>query len=314
LPRALAATLKHNPAVKGQNVELLIQHDVIDAAKAGRYPSIYGSLSSNEDIASYMEVDQPLLAFGKISSAIAAEETGLALQQQVLQQVKRELMEQTANAYTQVLSARLKIRVAEDNYQEHKKLFDRISRRQQRQLASKADVNLAESRLLTASSDLLSYKSEQQAALNELYTLTRVRVDTQAEIDPALLQLPDVSTLKKQVLQSSADVTRAIEQVNLTKAQLKQSESAIYPTISINVRQYMLDYYDNETRVGVMVKGSLDGMGFGSYNRVQGAEKSITAARYELDSVCNEIERETENLLVNRFLQKGLRDSKIRIG
>lgn len=311
LPHALQATLTYNPAVKSQQSELAARGDAVDVAKSGRYPSMRGSFGSDDDAVSYIELEQPLWTFGKVSSAIATEQAGFSLQQQRLLQVQRELMEKTAAAYTQVQSARLKLTVAKENYKEHKSLYERIQRRQAGQLASKADVNLAESRLLGARSDMLSYQSDLQAQLNELYALTRVQVASHQPVAEGLLQLPASAALKEQILSHSALVSLAVKRVNLAKAQLKQTEAAPLPTLSMQVQQYMLDSNDNETRVGLVLDGALDGMGFTSYSQTRGAQKAIVAAEYELDNMRNEIDRQSENLLVNLRLQVGLRNTKL---
>ncbi|MHA2939113.1 TolC family protein [Vibrio sp. RC27] len=309
---ALKATLEHNPAVKGQNTQLAIQDSQIDAAKAGRYPSLNGSITTQGDNASFIEVAQPLWAFGKIDATIEAAKSNYTLEEQALLQVKRELMESTATAYTQVLSARYKLDVSTRNVETYQQLFGKIKRRHRGQLASYADVNLAESRLLQATADKFGYEAELQSALNELNTLTRVETTAELAIDSALLQLPSSERLKQLTLENSSDIAHAAQLIELAKSQHQQKKSALFPTVSLKVQQYLNNYYDNETRVGLVVEGSLEGMGAAGLSQAQGAEMGIVAAEYEYDSVRNEVERETQNLFLNASLQQQLRESQLK--
>lgn len=309
LANALQTALSHYPAVKGQQAQLSAQHSAINVAKAARYPSMYGELTSEEEDYSYLQLTQPLWSFGKISAAIDTEQVNYELQKQTLRQVQRELMANTAAAYAAVRSAELNIKVAKDNVAEHQRLYDRIKRREKGHLASKADVRLANARLLQAKSELLSYQSNLKSAQNELQTFTLKPVSTELPISEALLTLPEDQAVKERAKAESADTAHAQQQINLAQATLNQQKKAPFPTLSLSVQQYLFDYSD-ETRVGLVLEGGLDGMGFSAYGEIEAAKQRINAAIYELESVQNEVQREVSNLLINRQLQLGLRQTQ----
>lgn len=286
-----------------------MQQDAVDAAEAARYPSVSTEVSSNKNESSYVQVSQPLWTFGKISSAIETQEMGYEVQKLALSQVKRDLIIKTAAAYAQVQSVLMKISVAQDNLKTHQSLCDRIKNRYQGQIASLADVHLATARLLQAKADLVNYKGQLKSALNELYALTRTPISAQEPIDSSFARIQDDATVKKLILEQNTDVAHANAQVDLAVSKVKEQKTSYYPTVSFRVRKYFSDYSD-ETHVGLVVNSSLDGMGVANYNQIQGAEKSVSVAQYELDSVRNEVERETESLLLNREVQENLRESQ----
>lgn len=318
LLEALNTVLKYNPAVKGQLAQLNVQGYAIDAAKAGRYPTM--SLSANtldEDYnAATLTVDQPIWTFGKLTSAIDGAQGYYELEKQGLLQIKRELLEKTAIAYAQVQSARQNIEVAQQNLIEHQELHQRIVRRNEVQLASVTDVHLANSRLLQAESDLLSYQGELQTAINELFALTMIPVATEQPIDTALMTLPDEQTVTQLAFEQSLDLAYATEQVNVAKNSLSQNKAAVYPTISLRVQQSVWetdpDYDTDRTQYGLVVSGEFAGMGATSFNQIKGAAEQINAVQYQLDSLRNEVRREVNYLLVNRKWVNGVRDSQTK--
>ncbi len=311
LAQALQMALQNNPAVKGQQTQLSVQQEAIDAAGSAYYPTVSADISSNDEETSYVQASQPLWTFDRISSAKNTQVVGYDVEKTVLLQVERQLIQQTATAYAQVQSIRLKVTVAKENLNEHQRLYDRISRRAQGQLASTADVNLASARLLQAKADLVSYQGQLRTALTQLYALTRVQVDTQQPIPEHLIELADDKQVKALVLSHSADVSQASAKITLAKAQVRQQKTNYYPTISLRARKYLSSNYNYESQVGVIFDSSLEGLGLGTYNQVQGAQKGVKVAQYELDSTRIEVERQTDDLLLNRDVQSDLRQSQM---
>ncbi|MEO9946843.1 TolC family protein [Paraglaciecola sp.] len=313
---ALQATLKNHPALKGQQAQLTASEYSIDSAKAARYPSmsfITNNLDKNYNQGT-LQVNQPLWTFGRINSSIDLAKANYNAEERALLQVKRSLLEATATTYANVQGAQFKTEIAKENLTEHQRLYDRIKRRATGQLASTADVNLAYSRLLQAQSELHNHKGSLAVSLNELYALTQVTVTTATPISPSDLQLPSVNDIKQLAILQSADVAYSKEQVHVAKLQKSNEKKSIMPTISLRVERDLLQTspYTNvdKTRVGIVVEGSLEGMGVSTYNRLKGATAGIQAAQFQLDSAVNEIKRKVDNLLINKELQSQLRTAQ----
>lgn len=318
LVKALQTALKYNPAMRGQLSQVKVQEYAVDVAKAGRYPSmsISGDNMDDDYTEATLVINQPLWSFGKIDSAIGLAQANYQVETQGLLQVKRELLVETATAYAQVQSARQKIQVAELNVAEHQSLYQRIKRRKAAQLASVTDVNLANSRLLQAESDLLSYQGELKTSNNELYALTMKSVATVEPIDGALITLPNAQEVMALAVKESADLAYASEQVNVSKMQLSQQQAAPLPTLSLRLQKSLLETDPGDdvdrTQFGLVIEGQFDGMGVASFKQMKGAAEQINAAKYQLDSARNEVLREVKNLLVNRQWLDGVRESQRR--
>jgi len=314
---ALNASLKYHPMIKGQQAQLSQKEFAVDGAKTAKYPSL--SLSANSLNENYDEgtlvIEQPLWAFGRIDSTIDIAKANYNVEDLVLLQAKRSLLEDTAIAYASVRTAQYKISISKDNVAEHERLYQSIKRRESGHLASKADVSLAYSRLLQAQAALQQYKSILSVALNELLSLTRIKVATNSAIDEKELQIPQQQLLKEHAIKQSADIAYSRMKLKATKAQLSYEKVAYMPTISFRVERDLLDSNPNlivdKTRAGFVIAGHLDGLGFTSYNNIEGASAAINAAQYELDNSINEIERRIDNLVINRDLQGNLRTAQL---
>jgi adhesin transport system outer membrane protein len=313
LPAALEATLMHHPAAKGQHAQLSKKEFVIDGEKASRYPSISITANSlNEDYnQATLRVDQPIWTFGRISSSIDIAKADYKIEESATLQVTRSLLEKTALAYSSVQSAQLKTVIAAENLIEHETFYDKIKRREVGQLASKADVNLAYSRLLEAQAAVQNYNGSLAVALNELQSLTRIKVATDLQINEQDIQLPNIVEIKDLAIDRSADIALSRERLKLVEAQLASEKLSFMPTLSFRVEHELLetdpDFNTSETRAGLVLEGALDGLGFSSYSRIKGASAAINAAQYEVDDTIIESVRQVENLTINRTLQGDLR-------
>ncbi|MEZ9700395.1 TolC family protein [Vibrio sp. 10N.261.46.E12] len=128
------------------------------------------------------------------------------------------------------------------------------------------------------------------------------------------MALPDEQNIHSRAVNASSEIAYAKEEVNLAKAELEQTKANPFPTLSARFEQSVFDAADtpnqDETRFGVVLNGQISGLGVSAYNQINESAERITAAQYELDSVRNEVERETKNLIVNRDLQESLRTSQ----
>ncbi len=312
LSAALHAVMTHHPALKGKQAEVKAGYYVVDSAKAGRFPTISGQANNIND--SYnqgvLRLQQPLWAFGKIDTGIEQAKANYATEETSLWQVRRRLIENTVNAYARIEGITQRGRVADINIDEHEQLHRRIKRRSKGQVASEADVRLAYSRLIQARAQRRRIDGEQQVALTELYALTQVKVAVDQPVDPILSILPE--NLEALALKNSADVQNKKKHIEVAQITIKQEKIASLPTIFAVVEQEFLDSPENgdETRAGISIQGSLEGLGFVSRGRIKGATASLNAAREDLKVAEIEVVRKLDNLRHNRSLQKALRISQ----
>jgi outer membrane protein, adhesin transport system len=308
LVSALRATLNFHPAIKGKQAELDAQNYLLNSARAGRYPSL--SLQANnlddEFNRGSVRLQQPLWTFGKISGAIRQAEAGLSAEQWELLQVQRQLMEETAVTYAKIEGINQRQQVANNNVAEHQALFQRIERRRQGSLATAADVQLAQSRLLQARVQRQTIGGERLVALSELQSLTQVYVITDMPVDPLLAQLPALQEVERVALDNSADLQVKRQRLKVAELQIEAQKAAAKPNIYFQVDHDVGDSQINteRTRYGVNFIASFDGLGLASRGQVKSAVARSNAAKYDLDTSLNEVKRRVTMLMLNRNVQQ----------
>lgn len=315
LSAALQAVMTWHPAIKSQRSEVEALEHAVSAAKAGRYPSLSAQANNvNEELDSgTVQLKQPLWAFGKIDTAIEGARANWTVENWMLLQLQRQLIEETAVAYAKLLGIQQQQVVAELNIAEHDKLYQRIQNRQQGQLASLADVNLAYSRLIQAQSRLDRIRGEWLSALAELQALTQVLVNADLPVNESIIALPSMSAVEKKAIERSADLQVKREQAVAVGINVKQERVAATPTVYFQVEHEALDQVDdrlNRTQSGLAIEASLGGAGFTALNRVRGAEAKLESAQYDIDATINDIKRRVQTLMLGLQIQQNLAKSQ----
>jgi len=310
LPATLQAVLTHHPAIKGKQAERQAQTYAIDSAKAQRYPSLSAEVSNLADDLNrgLIRVQQPLWTFGKIDTAIEQAQVGFEAERWGVLQVQRQLIEEAAVAYAQILGAQQRLQVAADNIGAHERLYARIERRQKGHLSSKADARLAFARLVQARAQKQRIQGEWRVALNELQALTQIHTSAEQAIEPNLLHLPALQTVEDLALSQSADIGFKRESIRVVRLAVKQEKVAPLPTLFLRAEHDFLDTVntDDETRIGLAIEANLEGLGLVARGRVQGAAARLQAAQHDLSVTLNDVRRRVRTLMLERQVQQTL--------
>ena len=314
LPAALRAVIRHHPAVKGQLAERDAQQYAIDSAKAGRLPSLSAQANNLDDQyeQATLRLQQPLWAFGKIDSDIVQAQASFSAEQLAVLQVKRQLIEETAAVYAKVQGIRQRMLVSAENVSENNKLYRRIERRQQGELASEADVRLAYSRLLQAQTLQATVESELAVTQAELQALTQVPVAAKTAVTEEALRVPSLPMAEQQALEHSAEVRVKRALLNVAWLDIEKEKVASLPTVYFRVEQDLRDNpsVSDETRAGLVIEGSLEGLGLVSRGRVRGAQAHQEAAQQDLEVAMNEVRRRIQVLMLDRQVKQSLMSSQ----
>lgn len=306
LEQALRDALQKNPGVAGKTAELNAQRYAVNVSEAARLPSV--SVTENNLNRYYgnqgtFSMQEPLWAFGKIDTAIGVAKAGYVVQQWDLLQVQRKLIEDTAVAYAKVDGDRAKIDVATGSIQEQQKLFDRIARREQGQLASEADVRLARSRLIQAKTTKQRIEGQLQVDLTQLQNLTQAPTTAGQAIEPGIFKLSgDPMQL---ALANSAQIGYKRQKLAVARINLKKEKIADMPTIYLRGEYDFGDLSRNldSRRIGVTVQSNLDGLGFARHGRIEGAYAQIDVAQQDLNVSLQSVRQNIKELIVNRDTQ-----------
>lgn len=319
LQAALQAALTLHPAISGKQSQIKAREYSADAARAQRYPSLTAQAqqysgdnrdaTTGEDLSTpvTLRARQPVWAFGRIDNSIAFADADTGVERVDLLRVQRQLLEQTAVAYASVVGSRQRLQVVEASLAAHQLLFDQISRREQGQLASTADVRLAATRLSQSKARVERYAGELEIAESDLLALTQVRLPAQLPVASGLLHVTEGEALRQAALQGSAEVRFKKQEIERAKAGVDQARTASMPTVYLQAEQdYDQPSYRDDTRVSVVFEGTLEGMGFATRGRTGAAVAQQSAAEDDLTYAVNELERSVRRLQRNRELQAEL--------
>ena len=311
LEAALRAALTQHPSMAGKRAQVRAKDFAGDVARAQRYPTITAKAAANHNSTNPIGVQarQPLWDFGRIDAGIAFAQADKTAEEADLLRVQRQLLEQTAVAYTKVLGARARLGVADENLRQLTTLLNQIQRREQGQLASKADVRLAQTRLIQAQSQQSRFASELDTAQSDLLALTRLPVTATVLVRPSLTALGPALEIEKQALEEAAELRFKAHRVDLARADVEREKTASMPTFYLQGdKSFKNPEVRDGTVIGITFEMTLDAMGFAARGRSQAASARLLAAQEDLNSSRIEVERTVRNWLDTRRLQQGLID------
>ncbi len=308
LSYALKAALRRHPAIAGQMASVEASERGIETAETARYPSVSaqaqqmaGGVSLSDPFT--LRVRQPVWAFGRIDAAISRAETEFGAERANLLRVRRQLIDATAVAFATAIGARARRAVAGENVRQLQELHGQIKRREAGELASRADVALANARLLQAVSQFERSDSEWAQALKELKAQTLEDIDPDADLDESLFSRDAVPDLLAIALQDSAEVVARRQQLTVARAQTEETRKSAMPTVYLQAeRQPGYGPIPEIFRTGLTVEAALDGMGLTAASRAREGLAREQAAEEGVRTAQNDTERTVWSLAARRDL------------
>ncbi len=317
LKKVFSSVMDLHPAVSGKRAEVSAKAYAVDSAKAGYYPSLttqagyQNTQVGNQDIRQgslALRARQPLWAFGRIDGAVEYAEADLSAEEADLLRVKRDLLEQSAIAYAKVLNVYLHLEAVSDNIKSHDRFHQQIQRREKGQLASKADVQLAALRLIQARSQKKRIEGDLHLALNELRSLTQRPIEQLQPIDEGLLKMPlTTAEIESRALKQSANIRHKNRQFEAAQANTLKEQASAMPTIYLQAERKFNQLGNNDgNQFGIIIEGSLDGMGFSAFGKARAARAREEAAKESLKVSHNELIKNVRSLIYSRQIQNEL--------
>lgn len=309
LETALRTTLANHPAIVGKRAEVQARTHELEAAQAQRYPTFSAQANTNNNSTppALLKLRQPLWAFGRIDANVAVATAQEQAEKAELLRIERDLIEQTAAAYTKVLGARARVAQAQANVANMAALLAQIKRREQGQLASLADVALAQARWVQAKGQLARFEGDVALALEELLALTHIPVQVGTEVEIIWTELPELILLTAEALSASAVLRAKERKIDVARMQVEQERTASMPTLYLQA-----DMNINHPSVG---KSAVIGLGFESTfaglgrvvsGRVQAANSRLNAATEDLLTARSALTRQVSSLWSRREQQRQL--------
>lgn len=204
----------------------------VEAAQWGRFPTVSSELRSDTGLTqSLAKVEQPVWTGGKLTSRIELSESNLRAAQAGIEEAQFNALSQVATAFFEALRLEQRHQSATANVAEHERLLGLIQRRAQAEISPPADTTLAQARLQQAVSERIQIKKQRDAALTTLAQWTLpLTGGLKAPADIPFVRTPD-HMLQDRVLAHSAQRKRLQSQIESAEAQIKLSQSQIYPNL-----------------------------------------------------------------------------------
>lgn len=320
---AVDFAMQNHPSIQGARQRLNASNFELDAAEYQRFPTpsvdygrVGGGSSGNQTTIS---LTQPLYAFGRIDSSIAAAENRVGAASIAIEETKVDLIDRVLIAFFDVNKTRELIETQREFVRQHEDLRNTVQRRFQGDVGSQSDLLLAQTRLDQAQNQLAIFESQYNKATATLQSLTKVNAlgfvmpEKQA---PAVQSEPQLQALAKNF---SPTIKRLTAERDALKEEAQVAGASTKPQVVLRAERVETNipttFTDNRI-VTLLQYQPGAGLSAGSRaaaaeSRTLAAELDIQAAQLQLSERCATLFNEmTINLSQERSLTKVLESNQ----
>lgn len=283
-----SAYTQHPSVVQARNQAQAAGFEV-DATRWSRYPSLSTELRSDTGTTqSVAKLEQPVWTAGKIPARIALSESNQRVAQAGIQEAELTALTQAASAFYEVLRLQDRLKSADDNVAEHERLLALIERRAKAEVTPPADATLAQARLQQAVSERIQIKRQLETAQVNLVQWAgpvqgalRIPKNIHFQRPATLTQLQD------QVFAQSGQRKRLTAQIESADAQIKVSQTQIYPSVVAGYQRSWAGQVPAGTDRGqaYLSLQFQSGAGLSAMSGVQAAVSRKAATQQELETL-----------------------------
>lgn len=311
LDDAVDLALGYHPLLKAKKSEVSAAESDLAAAKWGAFPQV--SLSSqtilNDENTRVLNVSQPIWAGGQISGNIDLASAVYSETEAVLDVEIKSIILSTSQAFFEVLLSGEKLKIAENNLQEHSKLVKIIQRRFRAKTSPEVDVMLASARLAQAKSQVSQTKVGQETAWTKLTQLIGVRPHAllvpQAQETLSVLGEFALKDLKIMTQDYSPDIRALSADVKKSQASVKVAKSVARPKISLGYEkrygELLLGQEQEQMFLGIDFQ---PGAGLSSRRQLSAAKMRVDSSRSNLRALSLETNQAVEILYQQHLSSK----------
>ena len=244
---AMKIAVATHPTILAKKSELAAAGFAVDVNKWLRFPAL--SVSTNagqrgQGVTTTLIIDQPIWAWGKISSQIDASKARELAAEASLMDVQQAVLVKVVTAYCQMVLYKEKIAVSDASISQYEKLYQLMTRRAAAEISPKSELLLSKSRLESARSErfqLLTQYENSKADLEQLIgekfegiSYPKVNLELQNPMDQEIQKLlefsPQLKQYQAQILASDADLeTRKSVYLPQLSARYEQFWGGNYP-------------------------------------------------------------------------------------
>jgi len=294
LASLLKTTAEQNPSILQIRSRAQAAGFEVEAAKFGRFPSIYtDGRSQGNGYLNSTRIEQPLWTGGRITGQISlAEANEQAARAQILE-TEFNVLSEVSVAYFDLLRAQAKLKSAEENIQEHQRLVDLIQRRVTNEISAAADLTLAKARLQSAISEKIQIGRQLDISRQTVARLSGATVS--AGIPPkkiAFSTQPRDEIYVQKANEFSAQRRRLLFQIESARQQIAVASAQAWPVLLAGYQHYWsrplpLGYTDNKTYFSLQYQ---PGAGLSAISLKEAAVMQQEAARQELENLDRTLE------------------------
>jgi len=320
---AVDFAMQNHPSIQGARQRLSASNFELDAAEYQRFPTpsvdygrVGGGSSGNQ---ASLSLTQPLYAFGRIDSSIAAAENRVGAASIAIEETKVDLIDRVLIAFFDVNKTRELIEVQKEFVRQHEDLRNTVQRRFQGDVGSQSDLLLAQTRLDQAQNQLAIFESQYKKATATLQSLTKVNAlgfvvpEKQA---PAVQSEPQLQTYARNF---SPTIKRLTAERDALKEEAQVAAATTKPQVVLRAERVETNiptpFTDNRI-VTLLQYQPGAGLSAGSRaaaaeSRAIAAELDIQAAQLQLSERCATLFNEMSiNLSQERSLAKVLESNQ----
>lgn len=240
------AVLTH-PSILAQRGQKRVAEADYETAQWARYPTLVveASQGGQSGQGTLARITQPLWTGGRITGQIDSAQAAIVIAQASVAETEQTVLQDTAQAYAELLRARARLQAARDNVAEHERLYQMILRRARTEVSPQSDVTLASGRLQQALSEQIQFQNQAEQARATLEQMTGQPID---QVEQALRSLPSwdgVALLRDEALAFSPELARLQAQESQAVAQVALAKAVQLPSVSLA----------HEQRVGEVAAG-----------------------------------------------------------
>ena len=290
LKKAIHMVTESHPMVVSRLSEVDSADASLEAANWGRYPTPTLETATDEgDLTAILRIDQPIWSGGRIEGTIDAAELTKKAAIKAVDEVRLDLQLRVVEAYVDALSSRNKLNLANKGVVKHQKLFEMMQRRVKQDINSRADLNLAESRLLQAKSNVSTFTQSYETALSSLEELTNIKVDDISSVSFLKSELEPLDLLIKRAENHAPILQRLSMEILAAQKEVEVSRGAILPQVVARFEHTnTADLTDNRF---MLVLQAQPGAGLSAMSNVRAAESFKRVLENSKDASLRELKQ-----------------------
>jgi adhesin transport system outer membrane protein len=295
--QAMQHAIKTHPLILSAEGEYRAAKSELTASRWSRFPTVGASAqeSSTDVKQDVTTASMPIWVGGRINAEIDLAKSRRDGALSGIAEAQQTVMLETIDLFFDYFSSEKKLEIANQNVDEHQRLFEIIERRVLAETSPDVDTMLAQARLQSARSAQIQASSLRNIAKASLeltvgHVIDSVRVNNKPE--PLNIGLNEAVATGISV---SPRLARIQAEVKGFDANIKSAKSALYPQVSLGYEKRYNDPdpsrldVDEETFVSVQFQ---PGAGFAVASSISAAKQRKLSARDSLEAEKRELRRQ----------------------